>query len=96
MSRDTYITIDINAYESFTPEEIFGKKRVPKEWTIKDILELIKAGKHYSATGFMRDWCIDPEVTLNVRRKNPHYGQEEVLFEEYKQKPYITESERLF
>lgn len=88
------ITISVDLDLDMTPKEFFPDG-VPDNWSIKDVVALMREDAR-SATGLLREWCIEPELEVHVVKKNPHYKQEEVLFEEHKQEPYIREREVVF
>lgn len=89
-----HITISVELDFDMTPEELFVDG-VPENWSIKDVVALIRKDAH-STTSLLNAWCIKPELEVHVVKKNPHYKQEEVLFEEHKQEPYIREREVVF
>jgi hypothetical protein len=89
-----HITISVELDFDMTPEEFFVDG-VPKDWNIKDVVAHIRKDAH-SATSLLNEWCIEPELTVHVVKKNPHYKQEEALFEEHKQEPYRREREVVF
>lgn len=84
-----YITISVDLQFNMTPEEFFVDG-VPEKWTIKDVVALIRKDAH-STTSLLSNWCIEPELEVNVVKKNPHY-----IFEEHKQEPYTSEREVVF
>jgi hypothetical protein len=89
-----HITISVELDFDMTPEEFFVDG-VPKDWTIKDVVAHIRKYAR-STTSLLREWCIEPGLEVYVVKKNPHYKQEEVLFEEHKPEPYTREREVVF
>lgn len=91
---DDHITVSVELDFDMTLEEFFVDG-VPDKWNIKDVVAAIKKDAS-SATSLLSDWCIEPELSVQVVKKNPHYKQAEALFEEHKQEPYTTEREVVF
>jgi hypothetical protein len=89
-----HITISVELDFDMTPEEFFVDG-VPDKWTIKDVVALIRKDAR-STTSLLREWCIEPGLEVFVVKKNPHYKQEEALFEEHKPEPYTREHEVVF